>query len=239
MGKCVHAQSLTRVQLFATPRTVSSPPGSSVYGIFLAIIPEWVTISFSGDLPDPRIEPAFPALADGFFTTEPPESPSEHTELPNSLSPSDTPLSGYMQFICHRCLYWEVNSQKMSGQLGSVCVCNPEAVTVVIDDLPPLPSLAPALTLWILENMMGKNWYFRVLLTCVPLMMSEHISHVQWPFIVNFCESPLPSPSPPPIRLLVVFLLICKCSLYFREINPCLWCELQILSLSCPSEQHF
>ena len=31
---------------------------------------------FPGDLPNPRIEPASPALADGFFTTEPPE-PSE------------------------------------------------------------------------------------------------------------------------------------------------------------------
>ena len=28
-----------------------------------------------GDLPDPRIEPASPALADGFFTIEPPGKP--------------------------------------------------------------------------------------------------------------------------------------------------------------------
>ena len=36
---------------------------------------ERVTISFSGDLPKPGIEPASPALASGFFTTEPSRKP--------------------------------------------------------------------------------------------------------------------------------------------------------------------
>ena len=31
---------------------------------------EWTAISFSRDLPDPEIEPGFPALAGGFFTAE-------------------------------------------------------------------------------------------------------------------------------------------------------------------------
>ena len=48
-----------------------SLPGSSVQEILQARILEWVTISFSGGLLDPGIEPAFPALADGFFTAEP------------------------------------------------------------------------------------------------------------------------------------------------------------------------
>ena len=47
------------------------PPGSSVHGISQARILERVAIPFSGDLPDPRIEPGSPALAGGFFTTEP------------------------------------------------------------------------------------------------------------------------------------------------------------------------
>ena len=46
-------------------------PGSSVHGIFQARILEWVAISFSGDLPDPGIEPTSPALAGRFSTTEP------------------------------------------------------------------------------------------------------------------------------------------------------------------------
>jgi len=37
----------------------------------------WSGLSFSppGDLPNPRIEPVSPALAGGFFTTEPPGKP--------------------------------------------------------------------------------------------------------------------------------------------------------------------
>ena len=43
-------KSLSRVQLFATPWTVCSPPDSSVHGILQARILEWVAISFSGEL---------------------------------------------------------------------------------------------------------------------------------------------------------------------------------------------
>ena len=52
-----------------------SLPGSSVHGISQERILEWVTTSSSRDLLDPWIEPASPvapALAGGFFTTEPP-----------------------------------------------------------------------------------------------------------------------------------------------------------------------
>ena len=45
-----------------------SPPGSSVHGISQARILEWIAISFSGDVPNPGIEPA---LAGRFFTAEP------------------------------------------------------------------------------------------------------------------------------------------------------------------------
>ena len=51
-----------------------SLPGSSVHGILQARILEWVAISSSGDLSDPGIKPgslSSPALAGGFFTTEP------------------------------------------------------------------------------------------------------------------------------------------------------------------------
>ena len=37
---------------------------------------EWVAISSPGDLPDPGIEPASPALTDGFFIAEPPGKPA-------------------------------------------------------------------------------------------------------------------------------------------------------------------
>ena len=40
-----------------------SPPGSSVHEISQARILEWIAISFPGDLPNPGIKPASPALA--------------------------------------------------------------------------------------------------------------------------------------------------------------------------------
>ena len=55
-----------------------SQPGSSVHGIFLARILEWVANS-AGNLPDPEIKltsPASLALAAVFFTTEPPGKPT-------------------------------------------------------------------------------------------------------------------------------------------------------------------
>ena len=52
--------------------TGCSPPGSSVHGTLQARILERVAISFSGESPQPRIEPTSPALAGRFFTTEPP-----------------------------------------------------------------------------------------------------------------------------------------------------------------------
>ena len=55
---------------------VCSPPGSSVHGMSQARILDWVAISFSRDLPIPGIKPISPALAGGFFTTEPPGKPN-------------------------------------------------------------------------------------------------------------------------------------------------------------------
>ena len=56
-----------------------SPPGSSLHGIFPGRILEQGIMPFSEDLPDPGIEPeslVAPALAGGFFTTEPPGNPT-------------------------------------------------------------------------------------------------------------------------------------------------------------------
>jgi len=48
-----------------------SPPGSSVHGIFQVKILEWLPFPSPGDLPDPGIESMSPAVAGGFFITEP------------------------------------------------------------------------------------------------------------------------------------------------------------------------
>ena len=54
-----------------------SRPGSYVHRILQARILEWVATHPSRDLSYPGIEPASPALAGGFFTTEPPGKPQE------------------------------------------------------------------------------------------------------------------------------------------------------------------
>ena len=61
---------VTQSCLFVTPRTVAHQAGCSVRG-------NWSELPFPspGDLPNPGIKPAFPALAGGFSTTEPPGKP--------------------------------------------------------------------------------------------------------------------------------------------------------------------
>ena len=61
-----------------------SPPSSSVRGILQARILEWVAISFSGDLPDPGIEPRSPTLQADTLTSVPPgkeEAPKFSNQL--------------------------------------------------------------------------------------------------------------------------------------------------------------
>ena len=89
ISSCLPSSStITRMCVLVCPVTQSSPalcdpvdyipPSSSVHGIFQERILEWVAISYSRKSSQPRIKPASPgspALAGGFFTTEPPEKP--------------------------------------------------------------------------------------------------------------------------------------------------------------------
>jgi len=50
---------------------ICSPSSSSVHGISQARILEWLPFPPLGDLPDLRMDPASPALAGRFFTSEP------------------------------------------------------------------------------------------------------------------------------------------------------------------------
>ena len=80
----VHAVH-SRVQVFVTPWTVAHQAPLS---IGLSWQQYWSRLPFPppGDLPDPRIEPMFPELAGGFFTTEPPGKPHLQTEMALFLS---------------------------------------------------------------------------------------------------------------------------------------------------------
>ena len=72
---CVQTCSVAKSCLTLCDPVDCSPAGSSICGISQARILEWCAISFFRDLPDPGVEPMSPALADGFFTTEPPGKP--------------------------------------------------------------------------------------------------------------------------------------------------------------------
>ena len=65
---------LSCIQLFCDTMDCSLPD-FYFHGIFQARILEWVPFPPPGDLPDPGIKPPSPALAGGFFTTEPPGKP--------------------------------------------------------------------------------------------------------------------------------------------------------------------
>ena len=65
---------VTKLCLTLHDRMRRSPPGSSVRGISQSGMLEWVAISFPRSS-DPGIEPTSAALADEFFTTEPPGKP--------------------------------------------------------------------------------------------------------------------------------------------------------------------
>ena len=74
MGNCVGVQVLSHVLLFVTPWTVArQAPLSTGFPRQEC----WSGLPFPslGDLPDPGINPEFPALAGRYFTTKPPGKP--------------------------------------------------------------------------------------------------------------------------------------------------------------------
>ena len=72
--KLLRAQLLSRVLLFATPGTRAR---QAPLTMGFSRQEYWSGLPFPspGDLPNPGIEPMYPALAGGFFTTEPPGKP--------------------------------------------------------------------------------------------------------------------------------------------------------------------
>ena len=68
MALIVIVQSLSRVQLFATPWTVAHQAPLSMRFSRQEYLSGWPFLS-PRDLPNPGIEPGSPALADGFLTS--------------------------------------------------------------------------------------------------------------------------------------------------------------------------
>ena len=106
-----------------------SLPGSSVHGTFQARIPEWVAISSSRASTRPGTKPesaAAPALAGGFFATEPPGKPhdvmcegpaqSGETQPCAPLCPSPESRAGQLSFQL-----WPLTNAKTDASGGKPC----------------------------------------------------------------------------------------------------------------------
>ena len=100
-----------------------SLPGSSVHGIFQARVLEWIAISFSGDLPNPGIEPGSPALQADALPSEPPGKPTitQGWVKRKSCSPGLVPLSSIsllvLPLLMHTCY------KQMNCNCTCLCVC--------------------------------------------------------------------------------------------------------------------
>ena len=101
-----------------------SPSASSIHGILQARILEWLAIPPPVALPDPGIELTSPALAGGFFTTEPSEKPlSHHTPLLIALitAPRIIPRKWYWPTQGLFLYHWGVNAKTPPHPFPSRC----------------------------------------------------------------------------------------------------------------------
>ena len=89
---------LSRVRLFATPWTIAKQVPLSMG---FSRQEHWRGLPFPppGDLPDPGIEPSSPALAGGFFTTEPRGKPVPYFKRHHLINFSGTFLRAEVVFV--------------------------------------------------------------------------------------------------------------------------------------------
>ena len=86
-------QLISHVWLFCDPIDCR-PPDSSVHGISRQEYWSGLPFPSPGDLPDPGMEPASPALTGRFFTTKPPGTPWSNLAECNLL------------LLCKKSLFW-------------------------------------------------------------------------------------------------------------------------------------
>ena len=109
-------KSLSRIQLFATPWT------THIHGILQARILEWVTIPFSGNLPNPGIEPSSHTLQADSLPAEPPGKTKNTGVDSLSLLQQIFPTQESNQGLLHcRWILYQLNYQR-SLDLGKITV---------------------------------------------------------------------------------------------------------------------
>ena len=134
-GNCKHSQNpvhtcvLSYVRLFATPWAVAHKAP-----LFMECSrhESWSEVPFPspGDLPDPGIEPTFPALTGGFFTTELPERVQsvmqKNTDIDISLfslqsvSLFGSVLAPFSPHIFPRPFFFYSSAHSMGPELGKL-----------------------------------------------------------------------------------------------------------------------
>ena len=94
-----------------------SPPDSSILGDSPGEKMSGLPFPPPGDLPDPRIKPASPALASVFFTPEPPREPFHAHKKLNEFSVNYTELKKPTQRgdMLHNCIYVTYLVEKISS----------------------------------------------------------------------------------------------------------------------------
>ena len=75
--------------------------GSSIRGIFQAIIQEWIAIPSPEDLPNPEIEPGFPTLQADALPSEPPGKPQYNSMPLKFHSEKKQGASEQLEAVCH------------------------------------------------------------------------------------------------------------------------------------------
>ena len=117
-------------------------PSSSVHGILQARILEWVAISFSGDLPDPGIEPRSPALQADALPSESPGKPVLYNQSVQSLSRVRlfaTPC------IAARQVSLSITNSRSSLKLTSIELVMPSSHLILCRPLLLLPPIPPSI----------------------------------------------------------------------------------------------
>ena len=136
----------------------------------------WSGLPFSspGDLPDSGIEPTVPALAGGFFTTEPPRKPGHWGCL-------------FLIFtiIFTLPLYWE-NMVMFKWVLFSLTLCNPmDCITPGFPVLHQLWELAQTHIHWVCDAIQTARFCHSLLspsiFPSIRVFSNESALHIRWP----------------------------------------------------------
>ena len=173
MSFCMCSQLLNCVLLFVTPWTAACQAPLSV-GFFQAKILEWVTISVSRGSSWLRMEPAPPALASGFFTTEPPGKPLKWVLASGKLTAmkgaivSTSPFSSVQSlspvrlfatpWIAAHQASLSITSSRNSLKLTSIESVMPSNHLILYHPLLLLPPVPPSIRVFSNESTLRIRW---------------------------------------------------------------------------------